>query len=135
MGGPDVCQLRANMSTMVNSKMEVGLEALQRVLRLGGPSLLDRLIATGMANLEERFRELHQAAHAADGETGQRAAHSIKGSCLYLGLDALAGAAAAIEEAAGARRDGWTASALALDAAQIEEARAALAAARAVLLP
>lgn len=120
---------------MGNSQMEVNLEALERVLRLGGPSLLDRLIATGLGNLGDRFRELYQAADQVNWQDGQRAAHSIKGSCLYLGLDSLAHAAAEIEKAAAEQQADWPTAARALDASLIDQARVALADARARLLP
>lgn len=85
--------------------------ALARVLRMGGPGLLQRLVETALGNLETRRAEL--AAAVANGEVAaaERAAHSIKSSTRNLGATMLGELAEAAEQLAAQRHAGWPAAA------------------------
>jgi HPt (histidine-containing phosphotransfer) domain-containing protein len=111
--------------------MEIRKEALHQVVRLGGLNLLDRLIETALANLRQRLDELHAAAGAGDWERANRAAHSLKGSCGYLGLVELEALAAAAELHASQRATDWPQTVARIPAGYIDRARSALAVARA----
>jgi HPt (histidine-containing phosphotransfer) domain-containing protein len=107
--------------------------ALQRVMRMGGPSLLGRLVAAAFGNLETRRGELAAALAAGDGAAAERAAHSIKSSARNVGADALGDAAAVAEELARTGEEGWRAAAAMLLAADLTALRAAVTAAAAGL--
>lgn len=117
----------------------IDLRALARVLRMGGPGLLGRLIDTALANLETRRAELALAlgGDTGGGDTGggdaggaERAAHSIKSSARNLGATALAVAAEAAEELARHQQPGWQEAARILLSAELGVLRAELEKAR-----
>lgn len=115
----------------------IDLDALARVLRMGGPGLLGRLIDTAMANLKTRRAELSRALSGGDAGTGdvdaaERAAHSIKSSARNLGATALGAAAEEVEELARQKAAGWQAAAQKLLAADLDALRTALEKARIV---
>src|SRR5262245_16353530 len=115
---------------MQDTGVFVRAAALERVFRLGGLALVDRLIETGLHNLDQRLRELQSATAAGDRERAHRAAHSVRGSSLYLGLEELAARADAVETAAARGEPGWPEAAAALEPTLLEAVRGALLAAR-----
>lgn len=111
--------------------------ALARVLRMGGPSLLGRLIDTALANLETRRGELALAllgdddgdngdAGGGDAVAAERAAHSIKSSARNLGATSLGAAAEEAEELARRQEKGWSEAARRLLTADFGALRAEL---------
>lgn len=115
----------------------IDLEALARVLRMGGPGLLGRLIDTALGNLETRRTELSLALAGGDSGTGdaaaaERAAHSIKSSARNLGATSLGAAAEVAEELARQEAVGWQEAAQELLAADLDALRTALEKARVV---
>ena len=115
----------------------IDLEALARVLRMGGPGLLGRLIETALGNLETRRAELSLALAGGDSGTGdaaaaERAAHSIKSSARNLGATSLGAAAEEAEELARHEAVGWQEAARKLLAADLDALRTALEKARVV---
>jgi HPt (histidine-containing phosphotransfer) domain-containing protein len=111
--------------------MEIRKEALHQVVRLGGLNLLDRLIETALANLRQRLADLHAAAGTGDWEQANRAAHSLKGSCGYLGLVELETLAGDAELKAFQQAADWPQAVARIPTGYADQARAALEVARA----
>ena len=110
---------------------EIDPQALTKVLRLGGPQLLARLVETALGNLHTRRGELAAALAAAEATAAERAAHSIKSSARNLGAEGLAALAERAEtlarDAAGDASAAWPAAARELlAAADLDALRAAL---------
>lgn len=83
-------------------------EALDRVLRLGGMDLLERLVAVAGDNVRSRIDELDAALSAIppDLKLAQRACHSMKSSAAYLGLVEMREVAESMEGTARRALDG-----------------------------
>ncbi|MEY2470297.1 MAG: Hpt domain [Actinomycetota bacterium] len=71
--------------------------AVQALLDLGGDDLLRELVDLFMADLQPRLDELDRAITEGDNIGAANVAHALKGSCLYLGLSALADVSARME--------------------------------------
>ncbi len=112
---------------------EIESGALSRVLRMGGTSLLERLIETALGNLAVRCGELAAALAQGDAAAAERAAHSIKSSSANLGASALSRQAERAEALAREGVNGWGEAAAALLAADLAALRRSVAAAAAAL--
>jgi HPt (histidine-containing phosphotransfer) domain-containing protein len=77
--------------------------AFARVLELGGPQLLGRLIDLFLENAPERLARALRGAAGADLETVERATHSLKSTAGNLGARRLQLIAERIERLAAAR--------------------------------
>jgi HPt (histidine-containing phosphotransfer) domain-containing protein len=77
-------------------------EAIDSVLRVGGVPLLKKLVSVAEANIRHRLEQWTEAlaCSPADFAAAERAAHSIKSSAAYLGVEALRGVAAGMETSA-----------------------------------
>jgi len=100
--------------------------ALARVLRMGGATLLSRLVETALGNLATRRAELASALLSGDIAAAERAAHSLKSSSRNLGATHLGNLAEKAEELARENAAGWQEAAKALLAADLEALEAAL---------
>jgi HPt (histidine-containing phosphotransfer) domain-containing protein len=72
--------------------------ALERVAKLGGEGLVERLIAAALDNAAKRVASAREALAAGDLEALGRAAHSLKSSAANLGAARLVELAREIEE-------------------------------------
>ena len=88
------------------------LEDLRKLERPGNEGFLARIVGVFLADAEKRMREIGRGMQAADSEAVALAAHTLKGSCSYVGATHLSDLCRALEEAA----DRGT-----LDAARAEE--------------
>jgi HPt (histidine-containing phosphotransfer) domain-containing protein len=93
--------------------------ALARVLRMGGPGLLGRLVETALGNLATRRAELEAALANGDAAAAERASHSIKSSARNLGASTLGELAEAAENLAATADPGWPAAARTVTAADL----------------
>jgi len=77
-------------------------EAIDSVLRLGGVPLLKKLVSVAEANIRHRLEQWTEALTSSppDLAAAERAAHSIKSSAAYLGVEVLRDVAAGMEAAA-----------------------------------
>lgn len=108
---------------------EIDSGALDRVLRMGGPGLLGRLVEAAFGNLVQRRGELAAALAAGDAAAAERAAHSIKSSSANLGASQLGALAAAAEALARRAEPGWREAAEPLLSADLVALRTAVEAA------
>jgi HPt (histidine-containing phosphotransfer) domain-containing protein len=105
---------------------EIDSRALARVLRMGGPGLLGRLVETALGNLETRRCELAAAVAVGDAAAAERAAHSLKSSSRNLGATTLGNLAETAEHLAAEGHGGWPAAAHELLGADLAELRRSL---------
>lgn len=112
-----------DVAAILGDAPAVDAQALERVRRIGGSALIERMIASFLGHVPGRVDEV---VHAEEAPAAMRAAHAIKSSAGNLGLARLARLAAEIEARADAGDASWATLRPALGAA-FAEARAALA--------
>ncbi len=66
--------------------IDVDPEAIRRLLRAGGPDLVEKMLLLFLANTPDRLSRMRTGAEGADWASLERAAHSMKSSAAYLGL-------------------------------------------------
>jgi CheY-like chemotaxis protein len=78
--------------------------ALDRLRQMGGPKLVTDMVAVFLRNAPVRLAEARAALGAGRFEPVERAGHSLKSSCAYVGAAAMAGLARQLEAAGKAGR-------------------------------
>jgi len=84
-------------------RVDVDSAALQRLLRVGGRDLLEKMVALFLHNTPQRLSLIRTGTEGRDWASVERAAHSMKSSAAYLGLRDLRARAEAAEDLARAR--------------------------------